>query len=62
MKPAISARVTVIPRRRGSCRRRKTYEVHPVKRGEFTGTDNVDYIMDKAPVRTASTAGPLTAT
>jgi hypothetical protein len=44
-----SARVTVIRGEGEVTAGGKTYEVHPGERGEFTGTDEVDYIMDKAP-------------
>jgi hypothetical protein len=44
-----SARVTVIRGEGEVTAGGKTYEVHSGERAEFTGTDNVDYIMDKAP-------------
>src|SRR5213082_2683887 len=44
-----SARVTVIRGEGEVTAGGKTYEVHSGERGEFTGTDNVDNIMDKAP-------------
>jgi hypothetical protein len=44
-----SARVTVIRGEGEVTAGGKTYEVHSGERGEFTGTDNVDYVMDKAP-------------
>jgi len=44
-----SARVTVIRGEGEVTAGGKTYEVHSGERGEFTGTDNVDYVIDKAP-------------
>jgi len=44
-----SARVTVIRGEGEVAAGGKTYEVHSGERAEFTGTDNVDYVMDKAP-------------
>jgi hypothetical protein len=44
-----SARVTVIRGEGEVTSGGKTYEVHSGERGEFTGTDNVDYVIDKAP-------------
>ena len=44
-----SARVTVIRGEGEVTAGGKTYEVHSGERAEFTGTDNVDYVMDKAP-------------
>ena len=44
-----SARVTVIRGEGEVTASGKTYEVHSGERGEFTGTDNIDYIIEKAP-------------
>ena len=44
-----SARVTVIRGEGEVTAGGKTYEVHSGERGEFTGTDNVDYIVNRAP-------------
>src|SRR5882672_11688994 len=44
-----SARVTVIRGEGEVTAGGKTYEVHSGERGEFTGTDNIDYIIVKAP-------------
>ena len=44
-----SARVTVIRGEGEVTASGKTYEVHSGERGEFTGTDNIDYIIVKAP-------------
>ena len=44
-----SARVTVIRGEGEVTAGGKTYEVHPGERAEFTGTDNVQYNIEKAP-------------
>ena len=44
-----SARVTVIRGEGEVTAGGKTYEVHPGERGEFTGTDRIDYVIQKAP-------------
>ena len=44
-----SARVTVIRGEGEVTAAGKTYEVHAGERGEFTGTDNIDYNIDRAP-------------
>src|SRR5258708_1912552 len=44
-----SARVTVIRGEGEVTAGGKTYEVHPGERAEFSGTDNIQYSIDKAP-------------
>src|SRR5258708_4866542 len=44
-----SARVTVIRGEGEVTAAGKTYEVHAGERGEFTGTDNIEYNIDRAP-------------
>jgi len=44
-----SARVTVIRGEGEVTAGGKTYEVHPGERGEFTGTERIDYVIQKAP-------------
>jgi hypothetical protein len=44
-----SARVTVIRGEGEVTAGGKTYEVHPGERGEFSGTDRIDYVIQKAP-------------
>ena len=44
-----SARVTVIRGEGEVTAGGKTYEVHPGERAEFTGTDNIQYNIEKAP-------------